>query len=460
MLQKQRVRSWIILGVIGSIFLLVGYIFFSVYNKGFDGLHSSVNVLPLAPETKGDVQAVLSLVDYILDSDNDKPKVFLLLFQNNWELRPGGGFIGSFGILKIRNGEIERLEIHDTGNFDGRIPDTEIPPYPMEEYLRIPSWKFRDSNYFPDFPTNAEKAEYFYRLGKGEEKFDGVIGVTTNVLLSLLRVTGPVELEGYPGTYDAESAVYTLEHQVEKAYHEQGIEKGERKEVMRGLAEAILKKLQPLTLSQKIRLAQVGLEELKNKDIQIFFHDEKIQKIVRDRGWSGTVDQLWQNDYLMLVDANLGAYKSDSLMKRVVKYDVDFSGEDPKTTLEITYTHTGTEKNWLINHYTSYLRVYAPKGAWLESLEGGKGETQYGEEFDKRMFGTVVYVPVGTSKTIRFSYTLPMTIDSNFYDLKIQKQAGVNDPEYTVTVTDNKKFRKTRQFSLLGDQILSELEGK
>lgn len=454
-MKKYSTRFWIIFWVVSAVLLSVWYIFLQVYNKGFSSLNSSVGVLPVSSEIKGDLQATLSLADYMLSTDNTE-RTFLLLFQNNWELRPGGGFIGSFGIVTVKNGHVEKLEIHDTGNFDGRVPDVEEPPYPMAEYLRIPSWQLRDSNYSPDFPTNAEKAEYFYRLGGGEERFDGVIGITTNVLIALLKVTGPVSLEGYPGTYDAETAIYTLEHQVEMAYNEQGIEKGNRKEVMRALSEAILQKLQPLTLSQKIRLAQVGLEELKNKDIQIFFHDSAMQKIVLSRGWAGTVDPLWQNDYLMIVDANLGAYKSDSLMKREVHYSVDMSGEAPEVNLEITYTHTGTEKNWLINHYTSYLRVYVPVGSWLDSVEGGDGKTQYEEDFHKRVFGTVVKVPIGSSKKVTFHYTLPETIDPDFYDLKVQKQSGIGEPIYLVATVDAKGFKKTRQFTLSSDRILSE----
>lgn len=456
-MKKYSLKFWIIFWVVSAILLSIWFVFLQVYNRGFAGLRTPVGMLPVSSETKGDLQAVLSLADYALAQD-DKPKTFLLLFQNNWELRPGGGFIGSFGILTIRNGHIEKLDVHDTGNFDGRIPDTEALPYPMKDALQIPSWKFRDSNYSPDFPTNAQKAEYFYELGEGKEKFDGVIGITTNVLLALLRVTGPVEVEGYPGTYDSENAILALETQVEQAYREQDIAKGDRKGVMRPLGEAILKKLQPITMSQKIRLAQVGLEELNNKDIQIFFHDTALQKVVADRGWAGQVDPLWQNDYLMLVDANLGAYKSDSVMKREVRYEADMSGETPEVTLEITYTHTGTEKNWLINHYTSYLRVYAPAGSWLTTLDGGEGETQYAEEFGRQVFGTMVKVPIGSSKKVTLRYTLPKTVSADFYDLKIQKQSGVGNPAYVVSVIDAQGAKKTKQLTLSGDVILSEEE--
>lgn len=453
-MKKYSVKFWIGFWVVSALLLSAWYIFLQLRGGELSKLKSSLDLVPMPEQTKSDLEATLSIGDFVL-AHNDKPKTFLLLFQNNWELRPGGGFIGSFGILKMRNGQVETLQIHDTGNFDGRIPDTVTPPYPMQEYLHIDSWKLRDANYSPDFPTNARKVEEFYRMGNGEERFDGVIGITTNVLTSLLRITGPVTLEGYPGTYDSEGAILTLEEQVEKKYHEQNIEKGDRKEVMRSLADAILKKLQPLTIAQKIRLANLGLEELRNKNIQLFFHDEGMQRVVEDRGWAGTVDARWSNDFLLLVDANLGAYKSDSLMKREVRYRIDFSKEKPEAVLDVVYTHTGTERTWLINHYTSYLRVYVPTGSWLESVDGGKGETQYANEFGKRVFGTVVYVPVGTSKTVTFRYTLPQTIDAKTWNLKLQKQSGIGAPQYSVKTVNPDGMETAQTFSLDQERIVS-----
>lgn len=438
-----------------SALLLAGwFVFLRVYNRDFSGLKTSVDWLPVSSSVKNDAEAALSLGEFLL-SNSETPKTFLVLFQNSWELRPGGGFIGSFGIVTLRNGRIEKMQIHDTGNFDGRIPSTVAPPYPMREYLHIDSWKLRDSNYSPDFATNARKAEEFYRMGGGEENFDGVIGITSNVLLALLRVTGPVTLEGYPGTYDSENAVLALEEQVEQKYREQNIEKGDRKEVMRELADAIVQKLQPLTLSQKVRLAQVGLEEIRTKNIQFFFHDADMQRVVEERDWAGKVDARWNNDFLLLTDANLGAYKSDSVVKRSVRYNINFSKETPEATLDITYTHTATEKNWLINHYTSYLRAYVPAGSWLTDIEGGSGETQYGNEFGKRLFGTVVYVPVGTSKTITFRYTLPKTINETTWAMHLQKQPGLVAIPYSVEITGADGKKTTSVFSLEHDRTVS-----
>jgi hypothetical protein len=380
----------------------------------------------------------------------------LVLFQNNWEIRPGGGFIGSFGILKIKNGQLADLSIHDTSNFDARVPNTVPAPYPMPETLRIKSLQLRDSNFSPDFPANVRLAREFYEMGQGAEKFDGVIGITANVLISFLKVTGPVEIAGYPGTYGDENAILALEYQVEKAYEEQGIARGERKSILNDLAKAILEKVQALDNGQKLELLKIISDDLRKKDIQLYFADPELQSEVEKIGWGGKVDESWSADYLMANDANLGAYKSDYFVKRSMEYSVDLSGEIPKAVLQLTYNHTAKQKDWMTKDYVTYLRVYVPDGAWL-SRTNISGTPVFGSEFGKKYFGVLVYVPLGQTRTVELEYDLPRALKDSPYDLKIQKQAGINDVPAEITVTDKDGFKSNYNFALNSDTILSEL---
>ena len=65
----------------------------------------------------------------------DKGKTYLILFQNNMELRPGGGFIGSYGILPVSNGTPGNLQIHDVYEADGQLTQQVNPPYGLQRYL-------------------------------------------------------------------------------------------------------------------------------------------------------------------------------------------------------------------------------------------------------------------------------------------------------------------------------------
>lgn len=389
-----------------------------------------------------------------LSVQDNKERVFMVLFQNNWEIRPGGGFIGSFGILKIKNGKVSDLQIHDTGNFDGRVPTTVPAPYPMPETLRIKSLQLRDSNFSPDFMVNAKKAEEFYQMGQGQEKFDGIIGVNANVLISFLKVTGPVEIPGYPGTYEDENAILALEYQVEKAFAEQGIARGERKSVMNDLAKVIISKVQELDNSQKVKLLEIISNNLKKKDIQLFFTDPEIQAEAEKVDWAGKIDENWKQDYLMVNDANLGAYKSDYFVKRSFEYWVDFSQEIPKAHLQITYEHTAKQKDWMTKDYVTYLRVYVPEGSWLSNQP--VDNPTFGNEFGKKYFGFLIQVPLGQTKIVDVEYNLPKELKNSAYDLKIQKQSGINDVPVTVRVTDENGFKSNYNFTMNSDVVLSK----
>ena len=423
--------------------------FWQIKNKGIE---SVVNTFPVSEKWK----TLTSLADYLIAQDNQE-KTFLVLFQNNMEIRPGGGYIGSFGILKIKNGKVADMQIHDLSNFDVRIPNVEIAPEQMQKALNIKYLKLRDSNFSPDFPTDAEKAEYFYHLGQGQENFDGVIGITANVLTSFLKATGPIQIEGYPGTYADENAIMSLEYQVEKGFVDQGIQKIERKSIMSDLAKEVIKKVSDLNASQKIELMNIILNDLDKKDIQLYFKDANLAQKVNGANWGGKTDTDWNNDYLMISDANLGAYKSDYYIKRSFEYSMDFSKEIPTANLKITYHHTAEHKDWMTKDYLDYLRVYVPEGSWMTDSKN-TGEMKFGNELEKTFFGSLITVPLGQEKTIEFSYTLPEEFKDKSYDLKIQKQAGINDVPVKVHVTDKDGNKKDYEFIMNSDIVLSEIK--
>lgn len=451
-------RFWIVFILISLLFLGAWYFYWETRSgRGVGTLSTLSSLLPVSEELRGDLKTAVELAQAVIDT-NGEERVFLVLFQNNMELRPGGGFIGAFGIVKIKDGTVTEFSSHDTGNFDGRIPDTVPAPYPMEETLRVKWLKLRDSNLSPDWPTNARMIEEFYRLGQGGETFDGVIGITTNVLTSFLEITGPVEVPGYPGTYGAENAILDLEYQVEKGFDEQGIERGERKEVMNLLGNTILEKVKALSWGDKLRLVQVVLDDLHKKDIMITLKDERLQSVVQKAGWGGDIDQNWRGDSLIAVDSNMGAFKTDYRMRRSLTYTVDLQGEQPQATVVMTYEHTGKARDYMTKDYQSFSRIYAPAGSWLEKVEGHAGKRLvFGEELGRKYFATMIHVPLGATRSVTWRYTLPAALSAD-YDLKIEKQPGVNDMPVTVTVIGKDGSQQTKKTVLNRAFVWSEAE--
>ncbi len=179
MTKKYSKKFWFAFWTLAALFLGGWYFYWETKNQGFQKINQVIDILPMDKETRAELGTLVDLADRFTTKDGHI-FTFLVIFQNNMELRPGGGFISSFGILKIKDGSVADIQIHDTGNFDGRVPTTVPAPYPMNETLRIKSLQLRDSNYSPDFPINARAAIEFYEMGQGAEKFDGVVAVNAN----------------------------------------------------------------------------------------------------------------------------------------------------------------------------------------------------------------------------------------------------------------------------------------
>ncbi|MCX6766050.1 MAG: DUF4012 domain-containing protein [Candidatus Moranbacteria bacterium] len=400
-------------------------------------------LLPIGNDTKKEIETVNNLVQEVTKKDNVKRR-YLLLLQNNMELRPGGGFLGQYAVITVENGVASSHFVEDANLLDQRISAKITPPYPFQRMMGLKKWKFRDSNFSPDFPTNVEKAKYFFRLAGGNSNFDGVIAVNATVLNDILAITGPITVGGIE--YNSQNGFLKLEEQVEKVYiYNTDLDTQNRKWVMKKLADAVMAKLMKLNNIPKI--ADLVLEELRNKDIMINFTDSDLQKSVEQVHWDGRVSQDWGGDYLMVVDANMGALKSDYYIKREIFYEVDLTGEKPTAYLKINYTHTATHGDWRTSDYHSYLRVYAPKGANL--LENKMVSYPIvKDELEKTSLGFICHVLIARGTPAEIRYELPESVREN-YKLLVQKQSGVGDVPIHIKV-------KTRDGEVAHDGILKK----
>lgn len=416
-------------------------------------------LLPLEPDTKKEIEVANSLVQELTLRD-DRVRVFLVLLQNNHELRPGGGFLGQYAVIKVKNAEIVSTIVEDANLLDQRIKDagTKVtPPWPLTRYAQIKRWMLRDSNFSPDFPYNAQKAEYFYRLGGGREKFDAVIAVNTDVFNHALDLTGPITIPGF-GTFTSADGALKLEEAVEKNYLGDDVPaelKQNRKNVMKKIAAEMISRLNHVDQIPKI--AEFAQNELRTKDIMLYFHDERLQSLVESVHWDGGVATDWTGDYLMVVDANLGALKSDYYIKRSLKYTVDFTGDTPKANVSYTYDHTAPHGDWRTSDYHTYARILAPIGSkYIDQTRRRTGGVigQDSTELNKTVFGYKVDALIGQTLETGIEYTLPNTITPDDYRLLIQKQSGTGTIPVTVTLkTKDREY--TESFELKKDLSIS-----
>jgi len=350
--------------------------------------------------------------------------------------------LGQYAIVKVKNGQITSSYFEDANLLDQKISAKIAPPYAFTRLMQIKKWKFRDSNFSPDFPTNVEKAKYFMRLAGRSTSFDGVIAVNAQVFNDVLALTGPISVPGYSTTFDSTNGALKLEEVVEKQYIiNPELDTQNRKMIMKKMTPILIEKL--VSLNNLTKISQLIHTEFKNRNIMVNFSDQTLQSSIENVHWDGKVASAWGSDYLMMVDANMGSLKTDYYMRREVSYDIDLTQEKPLVNLTILYKNTAPYGDWRTSDYHSFLRLYLPEGANLleRKMAANLGN---GTEFGKTYFGFIVHVLINNQTETTFKYELPTKFKDN-YRLLIQKQSGVGDIPIKVHVkTAEGEFNQTQ----------------
>jgi hypothetical protein len=376
-------------------------------------------------------------------------QTYLFLLQNNTELRPTGGFIGTYGILKVKDAEITSFKTDNIYNLDDPVQKSLNiePPVALQKYLKAERWFMRDSNWSPDFPTSAEKALWFYAKENGSEKnIDGVIATTPDMIKSLLKLTGEIKVNGI--TFTEANFVETLQYQVEQGYYRQGISESDRKEVIGAMADELMNRLMNFPQKRWGELWQVIGDNITQKQLLFYSKQPSLQSMINQENWGGNVRPTTTEDFLMVVDANMASLKSDPGVKRTIDYTVDQTDDGVYGDVTITYDNQGTF-NWKSTRYRTYTRVYVPKGSQLieqsgvmlnDSLSGGKsGQAEVYDEFDKTAIAGFISIEPKTTGQLHYRYKLPATVadttNGNRYSLIIEKQAGTTSHTLNVNLS-------------------------
>ncbi len=363
-----------------------------------------------------------------------KPTTFLVLLQNSDEMRPTGGFLGSYSVLRTNRGQVEVIITADSYHLDMPVQDrlNTIPPTPLAKYLGVEKWYLRDANWSPDWPTSAQKIEEIYREivsvwpsdkpSPYNGQFDVVIGITPQVVADLLKIVGAIEVDGQ--IYNSENFHHQLQYQVEMAYREKGISSWDRKDVIGELLGIIETRLMALSSNDWPYLLQTVINNLEEKDIIMYFKDLYAHGIVSNLNWAGEIQSV-DKDYLMIVDANLAALKTDAVMTKTLEYILKEVDDNFVAKLKLNYSHGGGI-DWRTSRYRSLTRIYLPILAENVSQEGFSQDFKVEKDtnLDKTVVSGFISVDASTDKDIVINYTLDKGIIAQNYNLYIQKQPG------------------------------------
>ena len=388
---------------------------------------------------------------------------FLILFQNNMELRPTGGFIGSYAILNIERGRVTDFKIHDVYDADGKLLAHVEPPLPIREYMSQPNWFLRDSNFDPDFMLSAQQAEWFLEK-ELSEKFDVVMGVNFNVLKEILKITGPVYLPDYREYITADNVFIKATTYIQKGFFPGSTAKGD---FLGSVGKAIFNVIIQREVSM-LNLLPVINERLDEKDILIYFHDEILQNKIEEYGWGGRIIDLECNvnyclaDYLAIIEANLGVNKANLYVQKKVELVKKFlDGSDIETRIKIVYTNSSPSEVFPSGSYKNYNRIYVPRGVVISEarIDGKEVERLDIRDYEKDKSEVGMWVVVGPQKKVEvdIAYTQASGFSPEYkvYQFFYQKQPGENVSSINVDFDFPKNWKvKPRNFSFENNKFI------
>ncbi|MBA3724371.1 MAG: DUF4012 domain-containing protein [Candidatus Levybacteria bacterium] len=403
-------------------------------------------------------------------------KTYLVLFQNNMELRPGGGFIGSYGILPVRNGQMEKLQVYDVYDADGQLKQKIEPPYGLRRYLGASNWYLRDSNYELDYTRNAVQAAQFLKLETGQS-VDGVIAIDTTFLKNLITVLGKVEVKDYNETVTAENFYQLTQTYAEKDFFPGSTQK---KDFLKSLTSAMTSELLEKKNFSYEKLLQGTESSIRQKHLLFSFPDEGIQNVFAVNGLSSSLKDgrtTGKNtflDFFSVMDANVGTNKANYYLKRSMIQQVAFDGAGGlQVTTDVSYVNSSTKDSQFGGDYKNYARFVLPADAVLQGIAFDNVqqtvvpavtdaaiytdpsfipptglEVEQTESFDKKVVGFFFIVPAGMTKTVKLTYTIANGVnlrESAFtYNLRLFKQPGAVEDPYTLFLSYPNGFKPVR----------------
>ena len=423
--------------------------------------------LPQLQSQLGDIKPLLQELPSLMGVTFTRN--YLILFQNDMELRPTGGFITAYAIAQMENGKFSIIASDDIYSLDNESTFLSIPE-PILYHLKVSGFFMRDTNFSPDFKKSMQDFQFYYdRIGN--IPIDGIVALDTHFVEALLKLSGPISVPGYSldfggfpnlpesckaggGEFTAENVICRLELYAQKVY----LRFGDRKAILGELMGKMVDWALNTPSEQWPELIKLAGGQLGEKHLLIYLHNEKAQGLAEKYNWAGRIQETSEHsDYLHINQANLAGLKSDMYMRRNVKYQVD-AAEDGTLTAKLTLTmrNTGAYDGWLNSTARNYLRIYVPLGSELIAHSGGEYlQPQVFEDLGKTVLSNFVLTRPLSESILAFEYKLPFKFepgqgfDTNQYELLIQKQPGLDAPEYEVGVGDYKAL-----FSLTSDKLV------
>lgn len=407
-------------------------------------------------------QPIVKLLPDLLG--NPEPRQYLLLFQNDAELRPTGGFLTAYATLKITKGKIEPGISEDIYTLDNGFKKKVPAPDPIKKYLPLVyQWNLRDMNLSPDFKVSMDTFTMHMQDSTAKPEYDAIIAIDTEVPVRILKVLGPIGVSGYGGKFSAENdprcdcpqVIYELENIITKPTYE--IREG-RKSILGPLMNSMLANMMGSPKAKWAEFFNIFVESIEQKHLLMYFKDENKQLAAEALGAAGRISAYTSGDYLHINDSNFAGAKSNLFVESEVTQEITVN-EDGSATKKLTLTYKNPRKGdncnleagqlCLNGVLRSWTRLYVPKGSTLKSGRGFEADMETSEDLGYTVLEGFFTLAPQSVKKLEVEYTIPAgTVQGDDYKLLIQNQPGTDPVKHTITING----KKPKTFTIDSDQ--------
>ena len=403
-------------------------------------LRAAKTGLSLLDGIAGNAQTVADDLPNLLGENGER--CYLLVAQQNAEVRSTGGFWGSAGLVYMRNGKLELGEFYSGAHFSDYMSGNVVLSETDEERVLfgericfVPA----DTNFIPDFPTAANRyREMWQRYGQPEVQ--GIVALDPVFLQQVLSLTGGITTQN--GTVvDGTNAARILEHDV---YYDLPVK--EQDDFFSEVAKAAFTKLttSPQAIDGVDALVAIG-RAFDNRRLQVWMVDEGEEGIVRALGCAGETSDDVANPTVGVYFNNTSYSKLSWWLKADTSIGEGTKNADGSTSYRVTTTMTNTmtqaEEGELPKYVAAsnssgvcptggsmalWTYIYAPAQATVANMDanarfanvadvekeawlaGEPGEGMSLVRYDERdvWFGVVTLSP-GESATLSYTVTTP-----------------------------------------------------
>ncbi len=398
-------------------------------------------------------------------------KRYLILLQNDGEIRSTGGWISSYAVLAIEGGQIRELFVDDIYNAEGTLKVKGYnykAPVSMIKALGNTPYTFSLVNWDPNLDnvmTNSE--QFIYDLGKGND-LDGVITIDTVFLQKLLEKWGGIEVPG-------ESELITGDNLYSKIFemHTDFTPGSTRKSTfLANLANESVTKILSSNFSEYKEIGDVITESLSEKHIQVTFKNTLAKAFVDQEQWDGNLDSKYATAPIN-IDWNWGGNKANMYIRK--NHTLEINVKDENTIdykYQIAIQNDSKENKYPQGDYINYVRIYIPSNSTVLGITG-LVDNKYDiyNEGGFKVVGGWFNVGIEENKTLEISYRLsnqdmynefPLKDTDTHYnmDIDIYKQPGSKKDAYNLTVLypESWDIEKSDTLSNIGSQLNKRFE--